>query len=464
MKKALILTLAIGTACAMSSMAQTTYDLYITGSTAFRKNVHDACKALYDTTPTTGAGTLQYGAASSGGTGAANNGNTQWTMTGTCNSTVPNLGSGNVLTIHALFTGSVQGSKSVFQNPQQKLVFLTSSGGLMTNTATIAFSDCASSSTIYDVAASANPLAEENVAVQPFVWCKAINGSPLLTNVNNISWEQAKYIITAGRAHLSAWTYKAADTNLVYILQRTQDSGTRRIELANDGFGYNQGLSIYNYDVTNSVFYQPYQGGNQTNQSTSGGGNIGVIGVAGNGNANMFWGPGYVAGSDLSAALNVANAANTSIAFLSMNDSKGVGSSNWAGVVSFDGVWPTAAGSGIWGNTGTNDYAPITRGQYPGYGDEVLDYPTADPSSVSSDQNLTANILGYGGNTVGGNLAGSILGILNKKHASGAAALVSSEKGSLEQIIEQSKTGGAVAIPYYDMHTTRGAVGGVITP
>ena len=449
MKKALILTLATGIACAMTTMADT-YDLFLTGSTAFRANVHDACKNLFDTTPTTGAGTLQYGGASSGGNGAANNGNAQWTMSGT-SSKISALGT-NTLVIHALFTGSVQGIQTVENST--KLIFLTATGGLMTNSPTVGFSDCASSSTIYDANNTVN-FTEESVCVQPFVWVRAMNGSSLMTNINNISWDQAKYIISAGRMKLSAWTAKAADTSLIYCLQRTQDSGTRRVELANNGYGYQQGLTIYNYDATNNLYYLATNNGPCTITGVAG---TSVVGSPGNGNNNLNWGPGYVGGGDLRTALNYANANNTSIGFLSFADAKtaGIASSNWSAVIPFNGIWPTAAGSGIWGNTGTNDFSPITRGMYPGYGNEVLVCPAdgVDANSISGDQNLTFNLLGND------TTPGTILGVLNKKFN----ASTTPTAGSLEYTIETSKVTGATAIRFADMHTSRPSVGGTITP
>ena len=452
MKKTLILILAIGIACAMTTMADT-YDLFLTGSTAFRANVHDACKGLFDTTPTTGAGTLQYGASSSGGNGAANNGNAQWTMSGTCASTISSLGT-NKLVIHALFTGSVQGIQTVENST--KLIYLKSDGSLMTNSPTIAFSDCASSSTIYDANNTAN-FTEEKVCVQPFVWVRAMNGNPLMTNINNITWEQGRYIISAGRMKLSAWTTKSTDTNLIYILERTQDSGTRRVELACNGYGYNQGMTIYNYDVTNNAYYQT----NNTISSTSGGLGIGIIGAPGNGNNNLTWGSGYVGGGDLRTALNVAHTNNYSIGYLSFADAKtaGIANSNWSAVIPFNGIWPTAAGSGIWGNTGTNDFSPITRGLYSGYGDEVLICPAdgVDASSISADQNLTFTILGND------TTPGTILGIFNKKFTN-LTTPTTPTIGSLEYTIELSKPTGATAIRNYDMHTSRPSVGGLITP
>ena len=134
MKKTLILTVATGLACAMSSMAAQ-YNLYITGATAFRQSVHNAAKDLFDTTPVTNvvqnAGTLQYGTKAFGGDGTLSSGNTQWYMRGTASNAVPNLGT-NELVIHALFNGSVQGIKNVIN--KDKLYFMKGDGAIITNT------------------------------------------------------------------------------------------------------------------------------------------------------------------------------------------------------------------------------------------------------------------------------------------------------------------------------------------
>ena len=463
MNKKLILTLATGVACAMTTMADT-YDLYVTGATAFRQSIHDSCKGLFDVAPITNAtpslGTLQYGGSASGGNGALNNGNGQWVMRGTVSNSVPALGT-NELVIHALFNGSIQGVQTV--ENKVKLLFLAKDGSVITNTPTIGYTDAASSSTPFDAANTAD-FAEEKVAVQPFVWIRAVAGSPLMTNINNITYEQAKYLITAGRAKLSAWTYKATDTNLIYKLSRTQDSGTRRVELACNGFGYNQSLTVYNYDqAINSYYLAPNNGSNNATGLTG----YGIVGAAGNGGANLTWGPGYVGGGDVRSAVNIANANNVSIGYLSFADAKtaGLSGSNWSAVISFNGMYPTIGTNRsffkddkttpwLWGNTGTNDFSPITSGQYSGYGNETCVYPITDPSALSADQNLTTALLGDA------TTAGTILGILHKKYAAGVAPV----KGSIEYEIEASKPTGATAIRLSDMKTARPAVGGVITP
>ena len=180
-----------------------------------------------------------------------------------------------------------------------------------------------------------------------------------------------------------------------------------------------------------------------------------MVGAAGNNNANQNWGPGYVGGGDIKNELNYADSTNTSIAYLSMNDSKGVGAANWANVVSFNGLWPTAAGAGIHGNISTNDYTPITTGMYPCWGNEVLVHIVDPKSGGYTDQDITKTQLGN--QTV----PGSLLGVLNaQSYLNGGSLTV----GSIENEIELSKPNGAVAIRLSDMTSSRQNVGGVITP
>ena len=438
MKKTLLLTAAVGLASASSLMANA--DLYITGSTAFRANVHDACLKLFSPAPTEITGTAATGGDSKTGNAAA-----QWVMTGTPISQLSAIS--GTLTVHALFTGSVQGVQTVENSV--KLIFLDSAGARMTNTATIAFSDASSLSTPYPATGN---YSEESVAVQPFVMCRSVAANGV-TNINNVTWEQLKEAIQLGRIPLSVWTGLSGDhTSFVYLLERTKDSGTRRVELAQELDGFNQSAVIYNYDVTNNVFYHA----TALTQASTGGGSYGVIGPAGNNNNNVssLWGTGYVGGGDLRSALGINNAANQSIGYLSFADAKSLGSSNWAQVISFDGLSPTAAGIGVRGNTGTNDFTPISFGTYAAWGNEVVVYPNIDPSSINSDQNLTASQLGNQ------STAGTILGVLDGVSTPGNPVII----GSIDNEIENSKTNGATAIRLGDMISFRASVGGTITP
>jgi len=455
MKKTLLLTMALGLAGA-SSLVAGNIDVYITGSTAFRANAYGACQKLF----TTGTGTpVYYGDSAHGGAGSGFSAKTAvWAMTGTPIATLANL-AGNTLTIHGNFTGSIQGLQTTEQGI--KLVWANADGTAggncatySTNAPTIGFSD--SSGTASPYPATGNIL-EENVCVQPFVFAKSTAAAGAITTISNITWEQLEYGIPAGRIPLSAWSYQVADTNkFVYLLQRTKDSGTRRVETQGAYYPYNYTIGIYIYDYTNNFFFTP----SNTLQTAYGSFSNGVVGAAGFNNVNLNWGPGYVGGGDIANSLNNNNAANQAIACLSIGDAKGVnnGGGNWSTVIAYNGIWPTAAGAGLHNNGGTNDYSPITLGYYPLWGFEVLVHP--ENTSVSSSTVVPGQNITYG--QLGDNVTpGSFMGVFNaQSYNNGGVVLV----GSIENEIILSQPGGATAIPLAAMANSRPAVGGTIYP
>lgn len=440
MKKALLLTTMIGAVSAQHLMA---VDLFMTGSTAFRSQVYTACTKLFSSAPT-----IQWDQTGViGGDGTQTSSNPVWTMSGTAAGSLTAL-SGATLVIHGNFTGSVQGCETV--ETLTPIVFLTSSGTLMTNTPTIAFSDVSSKSTPYPVSGK---YSEEQVAVQPFVMVKSTSTTAGMNSITNITWDEIKSMHSLGTLPLSEWTGNANDYNTaVYWLNRTMDSGTRRTTFAyvQDGFGAS--VTTYNYDVTNHVFYVP--SGNAL--ASRGESSFAVIGgFAGFNSANLQWGPGYIGGGDIKNALQVTDAQNLSVSYLSLADAQKVTSTAWSQVLALNGIWPTAAGSGIHGNpTGTNDFTPICAGFYGLWSYEVVVYPNVDPSSLSGDQNLTHAQLGSQ------TTAGTILGVLDKINA------VVPISGSLDNEINNSKTTapGATAIRIMDMTSSRTSVGGPIAP
>jgi hypothetical protein len=441
MKKTLLLTLAAGLVSTMPLLADV--DLYITGSTAFRSQVHDACLNLFSSTPA-----KQYDTAKLiGGDGTTANSNPVWTFTGAPIAGLAGVISGN-LTIHADFTGSVQGMQAV-QNGI-KVYFLTTSGIVTSNTATIAFSDVGSESTSYPVDNST--FSQENVAVQPFCFVKSMSSNPAMTNITNVTWEQVKELVPTGRLPLSAWTHKPSDTNWIYMLNRTKDSGTRRTAFGYVLDGYNQGAVIWNYDITNNVFYKA----TGLLNSTAGGTGIGVIGAPGVNNANVssLWGDGYVGGGDIKNVMKIVNSNDLCIAYLSLADAKGINSAvNYSQVLPLNGVWPTAEGAAIasHGTTGsTNDFSPISVGFYGQWAYEVVVYPLVNPSTLHGDQNLSAAQLGNQSSP------GTILGVLDSTDPTA--------NGSLAQQISNAKPNGATAIILNDMLSNRGSVGGTISP
>ena len=129
---------------------------------------------------------------------------------------------------------------------------------------------------------------------------------------------------------------------------------------AQEYYQYNDTVGVYIWDQTNTFWYQP-----SNNLATlTGSFPNGVVGPSGLNNVNLNWGPGYVGGGDVRTALAQTSITNQSIGYLSFADAKSLGSSNWANVCAFNGLWPTAAGAGVRGNTVTNDFSPITLGYY----------------------------------------------------------------------------------------------------
>lgn len=459
MKNQLLLTMALGLAGA-TSLTAGTVDVYITGSTAFRANAYTACTKLYSSAPT-----IYYADGAHGGGSQGLSKSPSWVMTGSPATSLTNL-QGNTLVIHGLFTGSIQGLQSVENS--QKLTWAQPVGSgsplisssYVNNSPTIAFSDCSGSATPFPATGN---YVEENVCVQPFVVVKSQGNPSIMTNITNLSWEQYEYGVPNGFLPLESWDNNMSDTNvLVYILQRTKDSGTRRCSTQGNYYQYNDPVGSFIWDATNADYYYANNLTVATNFnngfSNSPTAYATVIGSEGPGlgNANLAWGPGYIGGGDIANALAVNNNNNNAIAMLSMGDAKSVVSgSNWANVISFNGLWPTRAGVGIHGNTGTNDFSPITLGFYPIWGYEVIVYPSNPATVAAGDQDISANQLGTGGTP------GTFLGVFNAQSFNNGGTVIA---GSVENEIVLSQPGGATGIPLAAMVASRASVGGLITP
>ena len=455
MRKILALILALGCASASSLVAQTV-DVYITGSTAFRANVFNACSNLYSPPPT-----IYYGDSAHGGVNSGFAPKTaSWVMTGTPVAGLTQL-SGDTLVVHGLFTGSVQGIQTTENGTLLTFAQPTGTAGsnatvYINHTPTIGFSDASAASTPFGLGSgSVGACSEEQVCVQPFVFTRSTAASGPVIQITNVTFEEMLFGIPNGRIPLSAFSANGADTNtFVYLLERTKDSGTRRCFTQGESYKYGDTVQTYIYDVTNNDYYIPSVLAN----SPTGGSPNGVIGTEGPGlaNANLNWGFGYIGGGDIATALGNSNTNNQSLAYLSIADAKSIvsgGANNWSQVIAYNGLWPTLAGPGIHGNNGgTNDYSPILLGYYPLYGFEVLVFPQTLPG----DQTISQTQLGD--NT--GAFPGSFLAVFNAQ-SFGTNALV---VGSVENEINNSKRTGATGIPLGDMVNSRATVGGPIAP
>jgi len=349
----------------------------------------------------------------------------------------------------------LQRARQLLAGSHAKLIFAqpVGSGGFatayITNSPTIGFSDASGAASPYPATGN---FVEENVCVQPFVICKSTATVGPVTNINNVTWEQLEYGVPAGRIPLSSWTGKITDTNaFVYLYERTKDSGTRRTETQGEYYQYNDPVTAYIYDYTNNFWYLP----TMTAVTANGSSPNGVVGSegAGQGNVNLNWGYGYIGGGDIKNSLNNGNAANQGIAYLSIADAKGVGTVNWNNVISYNGLWPTAAGAAIHGNTGTNDFSPITCGYYPLWGFEVLVFSTG--TYPAGDQDITPQQLGDEFTP------GTFMGVFNSQTLiNGGSPLL----GSIEKTIKDGESSGATAITLAEMVNARPAVGGTIIP
>jgi hypothetical protein len=446
MKKTILLTVLAGLSTVSQLKADT--DVYLTGSTAFRKNVYAAVQNMFS-----GTITYKYGSTVQGGDGSSGNGNPVWTMTGTAATIFTNAGTTNIsgiLTVHGNFTGSVQGIQDL--ESQSGIFYLDKNGLLSTNIPDVAFSDVYSASTAYPISSSYQ---EDEVAIQPFTFVKSSSTVAGMTNINNITWEQAKGLAKFGVLPLSAWSHNAADTNTsIYLVNRTKDSGTRRTTFAEVDYGFSQSVSIWVYNAGLPTFWTKY-----ASATTSGSNTNQVIGNPGFANNNYGWGPGWVGGSDVQAQMELTSVSNTCVGYLSFADAqKADANARWAAVVSYNGIWPTAAGSGLTNNTGSsyNDFSPIIYGQYPFWATEVIDYPT---TALPANGNLQLSQLGTS------TTPGTFLGVLNAQ-ATGSA---NPTAGSVEYEIWKSEgnAGGSfpnTAIRLSEMHASRANVGGILAP
>ena len=142
-----------------------------------------------------------------------------------------------------------------------------------------------------------------------------------------------------------------------------------------------------------------------------------------------------------------------------MGDSKGVGNAgNWNNVISYNGIWPTAAGAGIHGNTGTNDYSPITLGYYPLWGLEVLVHPVNPGVDCRSEHHTRPS---WATST---RPAASWVCSMPKPRTSPAPRplLAASKMKSNER--DLGSPGFATAIRLVRHENSRSAVGGLISP
>jgi hypothetical protein len=409
---------ALGGVLAASSVTAANYDLYITGSTAFRPNVFAACSKIFDG----GTPAAQINSAGQ----APGSGDNNWAMSGPC--AVAGIGSGDTLTIHGLFTGSVQGFHSLKNNDLLGFVGSATASTIVSNYATIAFSDVNSK---YTIAPLGSGFSEANVAIQPFVFVKSTAPTGV-SKIQNITFQQIQSMIASGIAPLSYFTGDYADdyhTN-VYLLHRSLDSGTRVDTMQETK---SSGTVAINYwDAPTGTFITA------TNRGPA------------------LYGAGYVGGGDLRTALQGGDPNNQSISYLSFADARTISTPNWSNILKYNGLYPIAnwtpnvTAPGMSGGATTNDFSPVSTGQYSFWAFEVLAYPKSTQWSSQSGQNL--------------NYSTQLTPLLNRLLGKYTGAALN---GSIDYEIELSKTVApayATAVRLADRDVDRSSVGGTIAP
>ena len=400
MKKILTLSVLAGLLGTVSAPAAVK-DIYITGSTAFRAQAYSAIKnGLYSATgftefPSPGAG-----------------GNSVWIMSGS----MPTLFPGDTVIVHANFTGSVQGIYSLYNNSDTKVYYKDTSGTLITNTATCAFSDVDSVSTSYPL--DSGTFIELHVAIQPFVW---VRNAATPTSITNVTIQQLQEFMPLGKITLSYFTGNPSDsTKSVWLVNRSLDSGTRVTAYAD---AYVSGSPTVWYWNTNAAMY---------------GGKVAFV-VATNYLGPSLFSYGYVGGGDVANAMNLAN--TNALAYLGIADAKNV--NGGLDIMTYNGFMPSSdikTGAAV---PTTPAFDNVINGQYSYWAYECLDYPRT---------------IAYGGQDISGADVDTFCRALAGYDSS--YNFVPGAPGSIDSVI--ATTSPKIAVRLGDMNVGRAAVGGLI--
>jgi hypothetical protein len=402
MKKILALSVLAGLLGAVSVPAAVK-DIYITGSTAFRAQAYTAIKnGLYSST-----GFSEFPSPGSGG-------NSRWIMSGS----MPSLFPGDTVIVHANFTGSVQGIYSMYNNTDTKVYYSDTSGNLITNTATCAFSDVDSISTSYPL--DSGSFLELHVAIQPFAW---VRNAAATTVITNVTIQQLQEFMPLGKIALSYFTGNLSDSSKsVWLVNRSLDSGTRVAAYAD---AYVSGSPTVWYWNTNASMYA---------------GKIAFV-VATNYLGPSLFSYGYVGGGDVVAAMNLAT--TNAMAYLGIADAKNV--NGGLDILSYNGFYPSSdikTGQAV---PTTPAFDNVLNGQYSYWAYECLDYPKT---------------ISYGGQNISGADIDTFCRALGGYDSS--YNFIPGSTGSIDSVI--ATTSPKISIRLGDMNVGRAAVGGPIAP
>jgi hypothetical protein len=256
------LIIAAAAAVLGTSAAHADVVIHITGSTAFRSGTITAIQNLMGGT---GNFKAAYGSATGSGTTSSNRSVIQ--------GTIPSVPSAGLVTFKCSWSGSTGGIKTVVQNldvttwPSISNLPATNTtvgvsdaatGGVMSfalDTTTFPGETAKADVTMEDTTQAATgfttvALTETRVGVIPFEWVSG-NGTPAA--LNNITILQVQAAISGG-APLSLFTGNPANVSeIVYVVGRNFDSGTRLCCLTNSGLSPFAGVQHVNAIVSGTA-------------------------------------------------------------------------------------------------------------------------------------------------------------------------------------------------------------------
>jgi hypothetical protein len=388
--KQLLITAVLCVTCAGFAQAQIRApldtDVRLTGSTAYRANVHAAITHVL-----TSGFTFAYSGSTLGGS-------TYAIFHGTIG--------GNPVVIKTSWSGSEGGIQTV--SAQLPVLYyddsvLGTTGGqgnlgtpvVGTNGVTqaphVAMSDSFQSSSAFfgQFRGTFYPTLTESpnspVGIVPFKW--VVSKTPP-TGLTNITEQNARYLYSNGQMPLALFTGNNADEGfIVNACGRDPDSGTRLTFMAETHRGAQASVTQY---APCSVVENPCASGHII---TTGGGAITAYGVwpasTVNGLSYPIGDGGYSSGGTLATAMtNTSPAGNIAIAYLGTNDANNTAIPGGA-------VELTYNGNLLGGNSGTdyNTVTALTEGKYTVWGYEHLYYPSGTTGVVKTSADAIAGQL-----------------------------------------------------------------------
>lgn len=355
----------------LASQAHANNTNYLVGSTAFRSATYNAIRALYNP----GFIEVTYGNAT-----ASKCNQMMWIGTAT------NSGIAGTTVIKANWSGSVGGTRAIdggiltggfiADNKAAGNYPTVTTAANGTDPAfydqtlhkpTVSMSDSFQSSTKYTTTA----LNDDTVGIVPFEFIKnkGANTDSHWANLGNVT-DPLIRVLLAGPLKLSLFTGNSADTNFVYAVGRSNDSGTRLGAFADTQFGIFTTPQQFDISAgpTLTLDNHPDVEGNPTSDGSQ----------------------GYISGGDVATAMSVAGSSTAAdpfnggtgwyaIAYVGISDAN-TAIGNGAAALTYNGVAYTANN--------------VQNGEYGFWGYEhILSIPTLSGDGLTVKNNLKTNLL-----------------------------------------------------------------------